>query len=325
MAVDYTVKLPVAGRLVVVVGGGERAARQVAALRAAGARIRLVAPGLSPSLAGLAARGLIEARRRWYEAGDLAGAWLVHACSGEPAVDAAVAADAERARLWCAGGDDAAALPDTEREPRAGHVPVAGQADGYAEGAAPAPGEHAAAARPPRRVLVLGGARSGKSAAAEGLLAGCAAVDYLATGLPPDGGDPEWAERVAGHRLRRPAHWRTVETLDLAAALRGPGGPPVLVDCLSTWLARVMDECGAWEGRPGAAAAVHARLTDLVAAWRASTRPVVAVSNEVGSGVVPGTRSGRLFRDELGSLNTRIAAECDEVWLCTAGVPRRLR
>ena len=197
--------------------------------------------------------------------------------------------------------------------------------------ASAAPGAAAAvpgaetAARPARRVLVLGGARSGKSAVAEGFLADGGVVDYVATGMPPGPDDAEWAVRVDDHRRRRPPHWRTAETLDLDQVLRSADATPVLVDCLSTWLARVMDECGAWEGGADAAKALAARVDELVNAWRASTRPVVAVSSEVGSGVVPGTLSGRRFRDELGGLNVRIAAECDEVWLCTAGVPRRLR
>jgi adenosylcobinamide kinase/adenosylcobinamide-phosphate guanylyltransferase len=70
---------------------------------------------------------------------------------------------------------------------------------------------------------------------------------------------------------------------------------------------------------------VTARVERLLAAWRATARPVVAVSNEVGCGVVPATASGRLYRDVLGRLNAQVAAVSDEVWFCTAGLPRRLR
>jgi adenosylcobinamide kinase/adenosylcobinamide-phosphate guanylyltransferase len=175
-------------------------------------------------------------------------------------------------------------------------------------------------------VLVLGGARSGKSAAAERMLAGAAAVDYIATGPAPGSGDAEWDGRVDEHRRRRPPHWRTVETLALEYVLAAPEtADPALVDCLTVWLARVMDAAGAWDGTPGAQQDLAARLDRLVAAWGNTGRQVIAVSNEIGAGVVPETASGRRFRDELGRLNARIAAASDEVWLCTAGIPRRLR
>jgi adenosylcobinamide kinase/adenosylcobinamide-phosphate guanylyltransferase len=175
-----------------------------------------------------------------------------------------------------------------------------------------------------RRTLVLGGARSGKSSYAEQLLAGERAVDYVACGPVPDGSDPEWTGRVALHQARRPASWRTVETLDLAVVLGRPG-PPVLVDCLTTWLARVMDDCGVWAEEPGADDRLAAAVDGLVDAWAATRRRAVVVSNEVGSGIVPATPSGRRFRDELGVLNARIATASPRVWLITAGLPQRLR
>ena len=177
------------------------------------------------------------------------------------------------------------------------------------------------------RVFVLGGARSGKSVTAERMLAGWDLVDYVACGMPVDDSDPTWAERVRLHRERRPAHWATLETLDLESVLtaadRAP--VPVLVDCLSTWLAGVMDECGLWAGTAGADKELAARVDGLLGAWRSTRRLVVAVSNEVGLGVVPATASGVRFRDELGRLNARVAAECEQAWLCTAGIARRLR
>jgi len=627
----YPLSLKLAGRRVLVVGGGPVALRRVAGLREAGAEIVVVAPRLTPALADLAARGLITAHQRGYEPGDLDGAWLVLACTDQPGVNAAVAAEAERQRLWCARADDAAAsaawVPavgrtgavtvavNAGRDPRraaelrdrfvdtvaaagrmaasaaapapgaqpaagrvsivgggpgdpglitvtglhrlreadvvltdrlapvalleqlapdvhvvdaakvpggpsmrqdhinralveharagravvrlkggdpfvfgrgreeveaclaagipvevipgvtsaisvpaaagipvthrgvsqgfcvlAGHVrpgdsrssvdwaalarsgmtlvllmavdhlaeiadtlisagldggtPGAVVSDGWsrrqrvvtaplrdlagavraagvtnpavvvvgdvadlatsdllAPGApsspgAPAPAAPPAADSPPsapgpaaaapfspfpgtgragRRVLVLGGARSGKSAAAEDMLAGDGPVDYVATGVPPGSGDAEWDARVTEHQRRRPPHWRTVETLALADVLAAPGPAPVLVDCLTTWLARVMDDCGAWDDADGAAGALAARTDEVLRAWQQTSRQVIAVSNEIGSGVVPGTASGRRFRDELGRLNARIAAESDEVWLCTAGIARRLR
>ena len=179
--------------------------------------------------------------------------------------------------------------------------------------------------RPVRRVLVLGGSRSGKSGAAEALVAGQPDVAYVATAAPRPG-DAEWAERIERHRARRPDSWRTLETGDLAGALRTE--PVLLVDSITTWLARVMDECGFWGAEAGPSAeaeeALQARVDDLLAAWTAA-RSAVAVSDEVGSGIVPPTRAGRLFRDALGELNQRLAAAADEVHLVTAGITRRLR
>jgi len=157
------------------------------------------------------------------------------------------------------------------------------------------------------------------------MLAGDGPVDYVATGTPAGSGDSEWDARVDEHKRRRPAHWRTVETLALAEVLTAPDPAPVLVDCLTTWLARVMDECEAWDDTEGAAWALAERTEQVLQAWRHTGRQVIAVSSEVGSGVVPDTASGRLFRDELGRLNARIAAASDEVWLCTAGIARRLQ
>lgn len=171
------------------------------------------------------------------------------------------------------------------------------------------------------RTLVLGGARSGKSALAEQLLSASPDVTYVATGGTRDG-DPEWAQRVRAHVRRRPSSWRTVETSDVAGCLRGADGP-LLVDCLGTWLAGRLDARGVWEG--AAAEAVDPDLDELVAAWRDVAVPVVAVSNEVGSGVVPGTASGRLFRDLLGRLNAAIARESETVLLTVAGLAVPLR
>ena len=162
---------------------------------------------------------------------------------------------------------------------------------------------------------------------AEAMLAGAGPVDYVATGQHPGPGDPEWDDRVRVHVERRPEHWTTIETLDLEAVLgrSGPAPPPALIDCLTTWLARIMDDCDVWAGDEEASSALQRRLDGLVAAWHGTARRVVAVSNEVGSGIVPATASGRRFRDELGSLNAKIAAASEEVWLCVAGIGQRLR
>ncbi|HSK27169.1 MAG TPA: bifunctional adenosylcobinamide kinase/adenosylcobinamide-phosphate guanylyltransferase [Jiangellales bacterium] len=170
-------------------------------------------------------------------------------------------------------------------------------------------------ARAPHRTLVLGGARSGKSAEAERLLAAEPEVVYVATaGERSD--DPEWAARVAAHRARRPGSWRTLESPDLVAVLAEPG-PPLLVECLTLWLTGVLDRHRAWDG--AAPPSVRTEVEALLAALRSTPRRVVLVSNEVGSGVVPATPSGRLFRDELGRLNAAVGAVCDDVRLVVAG------
>ncbi|MGW1667685.1 bifunctional adenosylcobinamide kinase/adenosylcobinamide-phosphate guanylyltransferase [Streptomyces sp. NPDC002324] len=179
----------------------------------------------------------------------------------------------------------------------------------------------------PRRTLVLGGARSGKSVEAERRLEAFPDVLYVATG-GTRGGDGEWAERVSAHRERRPGSWRTVETCDLVPLLKEDDGPPLLIDCLSLWLTDAMDEVGAWddaEWADGGERALRARVTELTDAVRHTRRTIVAVSNEVGSGIVPATASGRRYRDELGRLNASFGAECEHVLLVVAGQALSLR
>jgi adenosylcobinamide kinase/adenosylcobinamide-phosphate guanylyltransferase len=185
------------------------------------------------------------------------------------------------------------------------------------------------------RVLVLGGSRSGKSAYAEQLLEGRHDVTHLATSRIEDAGT-EWAPPVAAHRARRPVGWTTLETTAPAELIRGGA---VLVDSITSWVAALMDETGAWDtADPGGAHAAEgagdhraalARLTArcdaLVSNWVMTPAHVVAVSDEVGLGVVPETRAGRLFRDTLGTVNQRLAATADEVWFVVAGLPQRLR
>ncbi len=173
------------------------------------------------------------------------------------------------------------------------------------------------------RTLVLGGARSGKSAHAEELLHE-PRVDYLATARRRLD-DPEWEARIAEHMARRPPGWHTVEPTDLPAALRTAGAVPVLVDDMATWLTGELDDAGAWDGGPAAMAVCRARCAELVSAVVACPAQLVLVSSEVGLGVVPATSAGRLFRDELGTLNIELSAVCDEVLLLVAGLPVRLR
>jgi adenosylcobinamide kinase/adenosylcobinamide-phosphate guanylyltransferase len=174
------------------------------------------------------------------------------------------------------------------------------------------------------KVLVTGGVRSGKSRHAESLLADRPAVAYVAPGRLPEDDDPDWAARVAAHRAARPAHWRTHETRDVAGVLAEESGA-VMVDCLGTWLTGVIDERDLWEAPSAEVAEVVDGLLDgLVDALAATTGEVVLVTNEVGLGVVPAHRSGRLFRDLLGTVNQRVAQACDEVHLVVAGRVLRL-
>ena len=171
-------------------------------------------------------------------------------------------------------------------------------------------------------VLVTGGVRSGKSRYAELLLPVDQEVSYLTPGYRADPAvDAEWAARVAAHQLRRPAAWRTVETLDLAHAVAAASGP-VMIDCLGTWLTRLMDSWQAWdddaaEWLPRLAGEVSA----LVTAIAEHSDDVVVVTNEVGWVVVSEYRSGRLFADELGRVNQQVAAASDRVVLMVAGRP----
>ena len=167
---------------------------------------------------------------------------------------------------------------------------------------------------------MLGGARSGKSAYAEQRLAAEPAVTYVAT-APPREGDGEWAARVRAHVERRPTAWTTVETGDVAGLLAS-STQPLLVDDLGLWLTRAVDDAAAWEGPLDR---VQAACDALVAAWRGRRGTAVLVAPEVGGGVVPATASGRRFRDLLGAVTTRLAAESDEVVQVVAGLPRRLR
>jgi adenosylcobinamide kinase/adenosylcobinamide-phosphate guanylyltransferase len=169
------------------------------------------------------------------------------------------------------------------------------------------------------RTLVLGGIRSGKSQWAEAAIAESAGtgrpVCYVATGATLDG-DTEWSARVAAHRARRPSHWSTVETADVATQLRSQAATPTLVDDIGGWLTAAMDRRDGWT--TGSVAADVADLIDAVDAFGA---PLALVSPEVGLTVVPHTASGRRFADELGSLNQQLAALCDHVVLVVAGQP----
>lgn len=164
-----------------------------------------------------------------------------------------------------------------------------------------------------RIILVTGGARSGKSALAEGIVArlrpaGGTAI-YIATAQALDG---EMAHRIDLHRARRDTGWRTIEEpRDLPAALDASDGQGVrLIDCLTLWLANM------GEGADTAA---------LCAALERQRSPVVLVTNELGLGIVPADRATRRFRDEHGWMNQAVAAIADEVWMAVSGLPLRLK
>jgi adenosylcobinamide kinase / adenosylcobinamide-phosphate guanylyltransferase len=167
-----------------------------------------------------------------------------------------------------------------------------------------------------RSALILGGARSGKSAYAQVLAEACSPERlYLATGAP---GDEEMAARIARHQADRGAGWKTLEEpLEVASALltHAQAGRVVVVDCLTLWLSNLMQA-----GRdPGDA------VTALAEAMGALAGPVVLVSNEVGMGLVPDHKLGREFRDWQGRVNREIGAACDAVIFVAAGLPLQLK
>ena len=165
-------------------------------------------------------------------------------------------------------------------------------------------------------VLVLGGARSGKSAYAERLVteSGLERL-YLATA---EGRDDEMAERIAYHQARRGEGWRTLEETDgiekvlVESAREGRG---ILVDCLTLWLSNVMLS----------GADVESRCQSLCRTAKALPGLVVFVSNEVGLGLVPDTPLGRKFRDAQGRLNQAVAEAANRVVLVAAGLPLTLK
>ena len=178
--------------------------------------------------------------------------------------------------------------------------------------------------------LILGGARSGKSLLAEQRARDCGLkVTYLATA---EVRDAEMARRIAHHRERRPADWGcAVETLQLAAKLRelAAADTCLLVDCLTLWLSNLLF-AGQAAAQAEAGAAIACPLLRDATAALVDTLPtlpgrIIVVSNEVGWGIVPMHPVSRLFADEQGRLNQRVAAVCDRVTLVAAGLPLCLK
>ncbi len=189
----------------------------------------------------------------------------------------------------------------------------------------------------PRLILILGGARSGKSAFAEQLAASSSqSVAFIATATA---GDDEMRARIAHHRASRPAHWHTVEEpFDLAGAVQHAAALAdiLLLDCITLWLSNWLSRQGETSDTDMAAssplfdAAAMQEIQNLLATL-ASLDPgktLIVITNEVGLGIVPAYPLGRLYRDTLGLLNQRLAEAAGRVYLLIAGIAvdiKRLR
>lgn len=175
-----------------------------------------------------------------------------------------------------------------------------------------------------RTIFITGGARSGKSRYAEQVTLGFGGKPgYLATAQALD---QEIGERITKHRQRRGDVWQTIEEpLNLSQALAGSDGvfTAILVDCLTLWLTNLLflheDLGDETEDR------IMEEVQRLAMTLRGMTTPVIIVTNEVGMGIVPEHRLGRLFRDIAGQANQILAAAADEAWLVTSGIPLRLK
>jgi adenosylcobinamide kinase / adenosylcobinamide-phosphate guanylyltransferase len=183
-----------------------------------------------------------------------------------------------------------------------------------------------------RIILVTGGARSGKSCYAEQLIAGIGGdIAYIATARALD---DEMAERITRHRLQRPASWRTFENPTQPSAViaaEGGNAAGILLDCLTVMITnRILALPMDWE-RPTVAqmnvaeADVLAETEAIVAAASNSRADLVAVTNEVGYGIVPLSPMARFFRDCAGRVNQRMAMAATEVFLVVSGIPMRIK
>jgi adenosylcobinamide kinase / adenosylcobinamide-phosphate guanylyltransferase len=182
------------------------------------------------------------------------------------------------------------------------------------------PGAHMPQAQPASVTLVLGGVRSGKSRYAQQLAEQSERVTFIATAERRD--DPEMSAKIDRHRADRPANWTTIEEpLKLAEAIQKAGGDgdAVLVDCLTLFASNLLEMCGQDEE------ATKGHIDLLCDVLRNPPCPVILVSNEVGSGVVPAYELGRRFRDLVGEINQRVASESSVVLLMVAGLPFALK
>lgn len=164
----------------------------------------------------------------------------------------------------------------------------------------------------PAVTLVLGGARSGKSKHAEGLLEAVGGGLYVATA---EAWDDEMKERIRLHQDRRGDQWDDLEApLDLVSAIRD-ASRPVLIDCLTIWLSNLMH----YERD------VESEIANLIEALESSSQPIVLVSNELGLGIVPENALARRFRDQHGRMNQLVAGLASRVILVAAGLPLMLK
>ena len=171
-------------------------------------------------------------------------------------------------------------------------------------------------------ILILGGARAGKSSFAQNLAEKASRVLFVATA---EALDDDMAERIAVHRSQRPAGWETLEEpVDLRASLDPIVNKydTVLVDCLTLWVSNIMLQR---EGEPQQESDILAKARRLLKIYESGQNTWIMVSNEVGWGVVPPTTQGRAFRDTLGRVNQLVAARADRVYLMVAGVALELK
>ncbi|MBV8124059.1 MAG: bifunctional adenosylcobinamide kinase/adenosylcobinamide-phosphate guanylyltransferase [Paucibacter sp.] len=179
------------------------------------------------------------------------------------------------------------------------------------------------------RTLILGGARSGKSAYAEKLARDSGKeVVYIATA---QAGDSEMTSRIAHHREQRPAGWTTIEEpLQLASVLQASAAPHrvILVDCLTLWLSNLLFSEQTEYPEVGDITLprqFHEQRAALLDALTTCSSDVILVSNEVGMGIVPFGAVSRCFVDEAGRLNQAVAAVCDRAVFVAAGLPLALK
>ncbi|HOM01998.1 MAG TPA: bifunctional adenosylcobinamide kinase/adenosylcobinamide-phosphate guanylyltransferase [Acetivibrio sp.] len=183
-------------------------------------------------------------------------------------------------------------------------------------------------------ILVTGGARSGKSSFAESLaLKSCGENDvlYIATSIPFD---EEMKSRVKKHRAKRPAGWTTLEAYkDLDTRLKdvGTGKKYILLDCITLMVSNIiLERCTDWNNLPEnaeyeAEQGVCSEIDKLLSAIRALDATFIAVTNEVGMGIVPENKLSRVFRDIAGRVNQMLAKNADDVYFCVSGIPVKIK